>query len=95
MENVYKPSLAFELGLGGISCLTEKTLDVYYKGKCVGVYKADLIVQERVIVELKCVRSIGIPHIRQLKNYLRATGLSTGPILNFQVSPLGMKRVWG
>ena len=95
MENVYKHSLAYELSLRGIYCETEKVLDVFYKSSCVGVYKADLIVNNTVIVELKCVRFIANAHIKQLKHYLRATDIHTGLVLNFQACPLELKRVFG
>ncbi|CAO3413129.1 hypothetical protein [Azospirillum doebereinerae] len=64
-----------------------------YKGVNVGRYIADMIVADSVIVEIKAVEAIASPHIGQTLNYLRASGLKKGLVLNFGSSRLGFKRV--
>ncbi len=61
----------------------EKPLIVKYRGVSIGEFRADLIVEEQIVVELKVVEHIAAMHESQLLNYLRAAGLSVGLILNF------------
>ncbi len=92
LEQVYKNALAYELEFQGLAVEKEKCLTVKYKDHDVGYYRADLVVDGCLIVELKSTESIIEAYEYQLVNYLRATGISDGLILNFGTTPLGIKR---
>lgn len=68
-------------------------MKVWYKNEVIGDYSADVIVESQVLLELKAVDSIVRAHQAQLLNYLRATGLKTGLLLNFGAPRLGIKRM--
>src|SRR5215510_5753005 len=75
LENVYQASLEKELTLRGIAFQHQVELPVYYKGDLVGVYKADLVVDEKIIVEIKGISKLNASHNAQALHYLAATGL--------------------
>lgn len=83
LEKVYKNALFLELKEIGLKCETEKSINVFYKERVVGVFYADIIVEDRVILELKAVESICKDHEYQLINYLKACDLEVGLLLNF------------
>ena len=83
LEAVYHHAFAEEIKSRGLNVVIGKPLNVFYKGICVGNYKADIVVENKIIIECKCVKSIIMPHIIQVKNYLKATGLNCGFIFNF------------
>ena len=83
LEKVYKNALYLEMKGLGLKCETEKAINVYYKQKVVGVFYADIIVEGKVILELKAVESICKEHEYQLVNYLKACDLEVGLLLNF------------
>ncbi|HEV8590762.1 MAG TPA: GxxExxY protein [Pyrinomonadaceae bacterium] len=83
LEKVYENALIVELSEMGFSVERQKAINVYYKDKVVGEYFADLIVEGRVIVELKAAVSISPAHEAQLVNYLKATQFEVGLLLNF------------
>ena len=83
LEKVYENALVVELKEEGILVEQQKILKVQYKGQVVGEYCADLVVDNKVIVELKAVESLSNIHEIQLKNYLCATGIEVGLLLNF------------
>ena len=93
LEKVYENALILELEHRGIPVEQQKPLSVTYKGKSVGEYIADIIVDSQVIIELKAAKTIDKFHQAQLINYLKATGLHTGLILNFGTPKLGIKRL--
>ena len=82
-ENVYKNALYIELTDAGLSVATEVPFTVSYKGHIVGSYKADMIVDGKVIVELKATNSLVPINEAQLVNYLTATGIDDGILINF------------
>ena len=82
-EKVYKNALYIELVDHGLPVETEVSFKVYYKNHVVGDYRADLIVDRRVIIELKAVSSLATIHEVQLVNYLTATGIDDGLLINF------------
>ena len=92
LENIYKKALLIELQAHGIDAQEEVPLQVYYKGHIIGDYYADIVVAGKIILELKAVRSISPLHGVQLVNYLQATGLDTGLIINFGEHPIGIQR---
>ena len=91
LEEVYKNALFVELQNDALSVAKEVAIPVDYRGVRVGDYKADLIVEQRVIVELKAVSSIIPRHEAQLVNYLVATRMDDGLLLNFGAPSLQFK----
>ncbi len=83
LENVYQNALSVELGKSGMQCEKEKTIKVYYGDDLVGDYKADILVDGKVILELKAVKNLSAAHEAQLVNYLKATGIEVGLLINF------------
>jgi len=94
VEKVYKNALAIELGEAGLRCSCEVPLTVLYHGKIVGEYCADLIVEDKIIVEAKAVSKLDPAHEVQLVNYLKATGLNVGLLINFGRSVEVKRRVF-
>ena len=87
LEKVYENSLFLELVSMGLFVERQKQIKVYYHGKEVGEYFADLIVENSVIVELKAAESLCEEHEFQLINYLKATEKEVGILLNFGEKP--------
>lgn len=83
MEKVYENALLVELKGRGIAAEPQKAIQVKYKGLVVGEYVADLVVEGCLIIELKAVDIVIDIHELQLKNYLKATGIEIGLLLNF------------
>ena len=83
LENVYENALLIELEEVGLKVEKQKEIDVFYKGKIVGKYRADLVVEEKIILEWKSVAKITDVHKAQLINYLKATNYNLGFIVNF------------
>ncbi|MBQ8673672.1 MAG: GxxExxY protein [Bacteroides sp.] len=83
LEQVYQNALYMELVGRGLKCECQKELKVYYKNKIVGTYRADMVVEDTVILELKAVSTLKMEHEWQLINYLKATDLQVGLLLNF------------
>ena len=88
LESVYQNALIYELQAQGISCEKEKNLTVYYRGQIAGTYRADIVVDNRIILEIKTCEEIARAHEYQLVNYLRATNIEDGLIINFGSFPL-------
>jgi GxxExxY protein len=93
LEKVYENALAHEIRKVGLRVLQHPALTVTYDGIEVGHYTPDLLVEEQIIVELKAARAIDPAHEAQVLNYLRATNLRTGLILNFGTPRLGIRRM--
>ena len=86
LESAYRECLCWELRNSGLTLAREKSVPLVYKGVRVDVgYRADLIVDERVLVELKCVERLGPIHTTQVVTYLRLSGLHLGLLMNFHV----------
>jgi len=83
LEKVYENALLNELRTQGLSAKSQELITVNYKGNVVGDYAADLIVDSKVIVELKAIEKLADIHELQLKNYLKATGIEVGLLINF------------
>ena len=83
LESVYEESLVHELELKGVLYERQKVLAVHYKSIVAGKYIADLVVDEKVLVELKAIKMLTKVDEAQLLNYLRATGIRVGLLLNF------------
>jgi GxxExxY protein len=83
VEKVYENALCIELQKQGLETRQQEPIEVYYDGQVVGEYYVDLWVGDRVIVEIKAVQALTKAHEVQLVNYLTATGVDTGLLLNF------------
>ena len=92
VESVYQKSLLIELQKAGISAEAQKDILVQYEGHIVGEFKADILIDDVIIVELKSVRQIVKAHEVQLVNYLSATGKDVGLIINFGEKSVEVKR---
>ena len=93
LEKVYENALAHELRKSGHVVEQQKGVAVRYDGIVIGEYSADLLVDQCVIVELKTVRVLDESHKAQCLNYLRATGLKLGLVVNFGQPKVEVKRV--
>ena len=93
LEAVYQNALCEELAEQGVLVQKERTFPVHYKGKNVGVYIADIVVEDRIIVELKAVETLAPAHAAQVLNYLKASGLPVGLLLNFGKPRIQVKRL--
>ncbi|MES2139301.1 MAG: GxxExxY protein [Bacteroidota bacterium] len=92
-EKVYENALSIELKKMNLKCENQKPVTVYYDGNIVGSYFADIIVDDKVIIELKAVDLIIEEHEIQLVNYLRATEMEVGLLLNFGTHPQYKRKV--
>lgn len=94
IENVYQNALFKELNRRGIPCVAHPKITVYYKGETVGFYEADIIAYGSVILELKSVSTLCESHELQLVNYLKATDIEIGLLLNFGPKPEVKRKVF-
>ncbi|WP_235203383.1 GxxExxY protein [Sulfuriroseicoccus oceanibius] len=92
LESVYSNALCHELRTSGIQSIQEDAISVVYDGIVVGEFKADLLVENRIIVELKAIETLHPAHEVQLVNYLTATNIEVGLLINFGSSSLQFKR---
>ncbi|MEX0744020.1 MAG: GxxExxY protein [Phycisphaeraceae bacterium] len=93
LERVYEKALLHEIGLRGLHVQGQHPLEVSYKGAVVGNYVADILVENQLLVELKCCDAFAPEHMAQCINYLRATGLTLALLLNFQRPRIEIKRI--
>ena len=93
LESIYQAALERELTLRGIPFDHQVELPVSYKGDLVGVYRADLIVDGKIIVEIKGISKLNASHQAQALHYLAATGLEPAILINFGVGTLDYRRV--
>ena len=83
LESVYEESMAIALREAGHQVIQQAPISVHFRGQVVGDFRADLLVNNEVIVELKAARAIESAHEAQLMNYLRATRIEVGLLMNF------------
>ena len=96
LESAYAAALAIELNARGLSYQRERAIEASYKGQPLGVaYRADFVVEESVLVELKAIEIINLTHRAQLLSYLRVSGMKLGLLINFHTFPItkGIHRV--
>ncbi len=93
LEKVYERALVRELGLRGLRAKSQFSFSVMYKGAYVGEYSADILVEDVLLVELKCVERFASEHTAQCLNYLKATGKTVCLLVNFQRSKVEWRRI--
>jgi GxxExxY protein len=87
LEKIYENGLIIELKKAGINATAQSPIMVSYEGEVVGEYFADILVDDKVIVEIKAVKHLAAEHEAQLLNYLKATNIEVGLLLNFGTQP--------
>ncbi|MDQ3697213.1 MAG: GxxExxY protein [Gemmatimonadota bacterium] len=92
LESVYQKALAWELRTKGLDVESDKRLHVRYRDALVGEFAADVVVNGCVLIEVKAVRSLASAHEAQVVNYLTATGIEIGLLLNFGSERLQFRR---
>lgn len=92
LESVYENALAIELKKLNVQFATQSSVKVFYDGQVVGDFVCDLLIEKRLVVELKSVRQLSVPHEVQLVNYLVATKIDVGLLVNFGPSKVDVKR---
>jgi len=92
LESIYHRALEIELAEAGLDFVSEAPLTASYRGRIVGNFTADLIIEKRLLLELKALEFLPLSAEVQTVNYLKASGLDVGLILNFGTAPLQIKR---
>ena len=92
LESVYRKAIVIEIEASGLRVQQESPLKVLYRDQIVGDFFADLLVEDELIVELKSVERLGKVHEAQLVNYLVATGIEVGLLINFGSTGVDVKR---
>lgn len=93
LENVYENALVLELTSRGLQVVSQKPINVAYKGRSVGSYFAELLGNDAVLCELKAVEALNSAQQAQLLHYLKATGIKVGLLLNFGPRRVDVKRM--
>ena len=94
LEKVYENAFMIELKSLGLNCEKQKPISVSFKGYNVGEYFADIIVENKVIIELKAAEGLVEEHEAQLLNYLRATEIEVGLLFNFGKKPQFKRQIF-
>ncbi len=94
LEKVYHNALLHELRKRGLRVETKVKFDVYYDGELVGEYFADIVVEQLVILELKAMENLAPEHETQLVNYLKASSVDVGLLLNFGPKPQFRRKIF-
>jgi len=94
LEKVYENALFLELTKSGLKCRRQVPIIVFYEGEVVGNYFADILVDDDIIIELKAAESLCEEHDHQLINYLKATNIEVGLLLNFGLKPDFRRKVF-
>lgn len=87
LEKIYQNAIWLELKSKGYKVEAQKQIKVYYKGQLVGTYFADILIDDKIIIELKACELLMNAHVAQLINYLKATDVELGFLLNFGEEP--------
>ncbi len=93
LEKIYEEALMIEFAQNGLGCEQQKAVEILYDGKLIGEHRLDLLVEERVILELKACKGIDNIHLAIARSYLRATGCQLALVLNFAKPTLEIRRV--
>lgn len=94
LEKVYENALMIELQKRNLSCVQQQAIVVHYEGEKVGQYYADICVENKVILELKAAEDLRDEHKCQLINYLKATDVEVGLLLNFGKRPQFSRKIY-
>ena len=94
LESVYQKALVVALLQKGIHATSQVPLKVRFRGETIGEYIADIMIDTRLIIELKAVRALLPEHQAQVINYLKATGVDTGLLVNFGAPKMEVKRLY-
>jgi GxxExxY protein len=94
LEKVYENALALELAERGHVVKQQLPIQVYYEGNAVGEYFADMLIDDKIILELKAAENIAKAHEAQLVNYLKATKIEIGLLLNFGEEPHFKRKIF-
>ena len=92
LEKIYEEALLIELVSQGLKAESQKPIKVPYKGKQIGNYIADIIVEDKILLELKSIKELSKAHEAQILNYLKATDIEIGLLINFQHPKATIKR---
>jgi len=93
LEKIYEKAMLIELRKRGLKAESQVPINVTYKSELVGEYYADILVERQVVIELKAVEGLQKVHEAQLLNYLRATGIRIGLLVNFKHPKAEIKRM--
>ena len=94
LESVYRRALALELAASGLRAGSEEVIDVWYRAEKVGHFRADLIVEHKVIIEIKAAQTLVPADRKQLLNYLRGGPVEPGLLLHFGPKGSGRRVIW-
>ncbi|HIX86328.1 MAG TPA: GxxExxY protein [Candidatus Parabacteroides intestinigallinarum] len=94
LERVYQNALYYELLDRGLDCKVQQPIRVYYQGHLVGEYIADMLIEDKIILELKAVKDLADEHEAQLINYLKSTRIEVGLLLNFGSRPQVKRKIF-
>ncbi len=93
LEAIYEKALVEELASRDLHVGTQKMIDLAYKGKKIGVHRLDLVVEDKVVIELKAIERFSPYHKAQLTSYLKASGYKLGILVNFSREKIEYRRV--
>jgi GxxExxY protein len=93
LESIYEEAIAFELNEQKIPYQRQLPIFIRYKEKVIGMHRLDLLVEDKIVVELKAVKDIDDSHLATCLSYLKATGLEVGLIINFYRATIRVRRV--
>jgi GxxExxY protein len=93
LEKIYEEALMIEFAQAGLGCEQQKEVEVFYDGKLVGEHRLDLLVEKRVVLELKACKGIDDVHLATARSYLKATGCQLALVLNFAKPTLEIRRM--
>ena len=93
LESIYEAAMVVELKRVGLRVEQQKPLPIFYREVMVGEHRLDLLVEDKIVVELKAISELEDLHFAIVRSYLKAAGLEHGLLLNFAAMPLTVKRV--
>lgn len=94
LESVYEAALTIALNESGLKAERQVPISVRFRGHCIGEYRADLVVEDLLILEIKAQSALSPINEAQLLNYLKATGMQVGLLLNFGPKPQFKRRIF-
>ena len=94
LEKIYENAMMIEFKREVVSAISQSSIKVFYENEVVGEYFADILVDDKVIVEIKAARTLALEHEAQLLNYLKATDIEVGLLLNFGPKPEIKRKVF-